>query len=183
MNGDSFTIKLPDNLTPGDYLIRHEIIALHLATSLGGAEFYPSCTQVRVGGTGSGQPNQTVTFPGAYSDTDPGIYDPTVYNPGSAYVFPGPPVSNLAGSFVGDTAPITGSATFPTGSATATGSGASASASASATATGSGATLTSGSSKSQCKLKKRAVQSDVAVRPRHFSRVMGRMLHLQRFSS
>ena len=55
-----------------------QIIALHLAVTEGGAEFYPSCTQVQVTGNGNGQPNQTVNFPGAYSDDDPGIFDPSV---------------------------------------------------------------------------------------------------------
>lgn len=55
-----------------------QIIALHVATTVGGAEFYPSCTQVRIGGNGTGTPDSTVSFPGAYSDTDPGIFDPTV---------------------------------------------------------------------------------------------------------
>jgi hypothetical protein len=64
--------------------------------TLGGAEFYPSCTQVRIGGSQTGTPNQTVLFPGAYNDNDPGIYDPNVYASGAAYTFPGPPVSNLA---------------------------------------------------------------------------------------
>lgn len=87
-------MTLPTNIEPGDYLIRHEvcrtsptvfhclhhtqIIALHVATTLGGAEFYPSCTQVRIGGSGSGVPSSTVSFPGAYQDTDPGIFDPDV---------------------------------------------------------------------------------------------------------
>ncbi len=44
----------------------------------GGAEFYPSCTQVRISGNGNGAPNATVTFPGAYSDTEPGILTPNV---------------------------------------------------------------------------------------------------------
>ena len=96
MNGGSLTLALPDNLKAGDYLVRHEvccslssttvsvltityqIIALHLATSKGGAEFYPSCTQIRVGGSGTGVAKDTVSFPGAYSDNDPGIFDPTV---------------------------------------------------------------------------------------------------------
>ncbi len=78
VKGDSYSLKLPEDLAPGDYLIRHEIIALHLAVSKGGAEFYPSCTQVRVSGDGSGKPQDTVTFPGAYSDSDPGIFDPEV---------------------------------------------------------------------------------------------------------
>ena len=89
-------MTLPTKVAPGDYLVRNEIIALQLAVSLGGAEFYPSCTQIRVGGSQKGTPNQTVLFPGAYSDTDPGIYDPNVYSPGSPYICPGPPVSNLA---------------------------------------------------------------------------------------
>lgn len=78
VDGKSFSVTLPDNLAPGDYLIRHEIIALHLAQSEGGAEFYPSCTQIRIGGSGTGTPDNTVAFPGAYNDDDPGIYDPTV---------------------------------------------------------------------------------------------------------
>ncbi|KAI9448963.1 glycosyl hydrolase family 61-domain-containing protein [Russula earlei] len=96
MNRQPVSVTLPLNVTPGDYLVRHEIIALHLAVTLGGAEFYPSCTQIRVGGSQTGEPNQIVSFPGAYNDNDPGIYDPDVYSPGSVYVFPGPPVSNLA---------------------------------------------------------------------------------------
>ncbi|KAI0344324.1 hypothetical protein BDW22DRAFT_1355695 [Trametopsis cervina] len=97
-SGDAYQVTLPQNLAPGGYLIRHEIIALHLATSVGGAEFYPSCTQVQIGGSGSGQPQSTVSFPGAYNDNDPGIYDPDIYNPGSNYTFPGPAISNLAAS-------------------------------------------------------------------------------------
>ena len=96
MNGKPASVTLPTQVAPGDYLVRHEIIALHLAVTLGGAEFYPSCTQIRVGGSQTGTPNQTVSFPGAYNDNDPGIYDPDVYTPGLQYIFPGGPVSNLA---------------------------------------------------------------------------------------
>ncbi|EMD35749.1 glycoside hydrolase family 61 protein [Gelatoporia subvermispora B] len=95
MNGANFTVNLPATLKAGQYLIRHEIIALHLATTIGGAEFYPSCTQVNVGGDQSGVPNATVSFPGAYSDTDPGIYDPDVFDAGAPYIFPGPPIASL----------------------------------------------------------------------------------------
>lgn len=57
-----------------------QILALHLGDSFKGAEFYPSCTQIRINGTGTGSPDpsELVTFPGAYSDSDPGIFDPTV---------------------------------------------------------------------------------------------------------
>lgn len=76
----SYTTKIPDSLASGQYLIRHEIIALQLAVSEGGAEFYPSCTQVKVGGSqvSTASSSELVSFPGAYADTDPGIFDPNV---------------------------------------------------------------------------------------------------------
>jgi hypothetical protein len=58
MNGKPASVILPTQVAPGDYLVRHEIIALHLAVTLGGAESYPSCTQIRVGGSQTGTPNQ-----------------------------------------------------------------------------------------------------------------------------
>ena len=74
--GGSFSLVLPKTLKAGDYLVRHEIIALHLAADQGGAEFYPSCTQIRLEGSGSDVVQDTVSLPGAYKDTDPGIlYD------------------------------------------------------------------------------------------------------------
>ena len=78
--------------------MRHEIIALHLAATLMTAEFSPNCVQLRVGGSGTGVPEDRdlVSFPGGYSDNDPGIYDPDVYNPSlnvGLYVFPGPPLA------------------------------------------------------------------------------------------
>jgi hypothetical protein len=78
--GVAANVTLPNNIAPGAYLIRHEIIALHLADKAGGAEFYPSCSQIRVGGSGTGVPkdSELVSLPGAYSDTDPGILVPDV---------------------------------------------------------------------------------------------------------
>lgn len=68
-------VTIPSNLAPGNYLLRHEIINLALAQSSGGAEFYPSCSQLTVSGSGTGAPasSELVSFPGAYSDSDPGI--------------------------------------------------------------------------------------------------------------
>jgi hypothetical protein len=37
-NGSKYTFKLPADLQDGEYLIRHEIIALHEAASPGGAQ-------------------------------------------------------------------------------------------------------------------------------------------------
>ena len=66
-------VTLPSDLAPGNYLIRHEIIALQNAQAEGGAEFYPSCLQVKVSGNEDGSPNTSVHFPGAYSATDAGL--------------------------------------------------------------------------------------------------------------
>ncbi|KAI0638726.1 glycosyl hydrolase family 61-domain-containing protein [Trametes polyzona] len=180
MNGDSYSLTLPEDLAPGDYLIRHEIIALHLAVSKGGAEFYPSCTQIRVGGNGNGKPTDTVKFPGGYSDSDPGIFDPSVFDSGAKYVFPGPPISNLASESAEITPPATETASFPPKGASATGSSSTAAA-ASPSASGVSGAAASKGGKSQCKLKsaKNATASASASvnRPRHYSRVMRRIMH------
>lgn len=80
VDGNVYSASLPNNLAPGEYLVRHEIIALHLANQKRHAEFYPSCQQIKVGGSGTGVPTQDelLSFPGAYSDDDPGIYTPNV---------------------------------------------------------------------------------------------------------
>ncbi|CUA68403.1 putative endo-beta-1,4-glucanase D [Rhizoctonia solani] len=64
-----FTI--PSDLSAGNYLIRAEVIALHVASSVGGAQLYMSCYQINVTGGGSANP-ATVKFPGAYSATSTG---------------------------------------------------------------------------------------------------------------
>jgi hypothetical protein len=173
VNGKPASVTLPTQVSPGDYLVRHEIIALHLAVTLGGAEFYPSCTQIRVGGSQTGTPNQTVSFPGAYNDNDPGIYDPSIYSPGAPYTFPGGPVSNLA-SPADMTGQLSGS-----GSSSSPGGNSSASPTAQngkPTSSGSGAQPTgvAQSSLRVCKLQKRGTtlsQRDTGIsqHKRHMS--------------
>ena len=47
--------------------------ALHGASSYPGAQFYMECAQINVtGGSGSKTPS-TVSFPGAYKGSDPGM--------------------------------------------------------------------------------------------------------------
>ena len=98
MLGGSATVTLPAKLAPGNYVIRFEVISLHFATVQGGAEFYPACTQVTVGGSQKGGPtdDELVNLPGAYSDTDPGIFVPDVYDFNQDYIFPGPPIAAFA---------------------------------------------------------------------------------------
>ncbi|KIP01552.1 glycoside hydrolase family 61 protein [Phlebiopsis gigantea 11061_1 CR5-6] len=179
-NGDSFDVTLPQNLAPGGYLVRHEIIALHLADTLGGAEFYPMCTQVMVGGSGNGSPSPTVSFPGAYADDDAGIFDPDVFNPGTDYVFPGGAVANLAGTDASMAAPWAGPTVFPSGTsapaaasptASRAGSTGTASTPSASAATGTGAGTGGGGA--QCALK---AQSAGAAQKRHFKRFARRVM-------
>lgn len=92
-NNFTASVTIPRKLAAGEYLLRHELLALHGATSVGGAQFYPVYIQLIVTGGGSASPSD-LAFPGAYSATDPGIY----FNPfqGDAanqkYVGPGGPV-------------------------------------------------------------------------------------------
>ncbi|KAF2745332.1 lytic polysaccharide monooxygenase [Sporormia fimetaria CBS 119925] len=83
--------KIPECLAPGYYLVRHEIIALHNAWSVSGAQFYPGCHQLQVSGSGSKVVKEgLVSFPGAYKADDPGVfYDQYSQKP---YSIPGPKV-------------------------------------------------------------------------------------------
>ncbi|KAJ3484845.1 hypothetical protein NLI96_g5359 [Meripilus lineatus] len=71
-----------------------DTIALHVASSFGGAQFYLSCAQVDVVNGGSGNPGPLVSFPGVYTGYEPGIliniYDlPSNF---TGYQSPGPAV-------------------------------------------------------------------------------------------
>ncbi|KAK4153564.1 glycosyl hydrolase family 61-domain-containing protein [Chaetomidium leptoderma] len=94
-------VKIPADLPSGDYLLRAEVIALHAASSGGGAQFYMTCYQLSVTGSGSASP-ATVSFPGAYKASDPGIAV-SIHSSMSGYTAPGPAVysggsSKVAGS-------------------------------------------------------------------------------------
>lgn len=96
-SADAFTpVTLPKDLAAGNYLVRHEIIGLHIANSPGRAEFYAACVQVKVGGTETGAPpaNQLVSLPGAYRDADAGLVGD--FFTSRTYAFPGPPIVRLA---------------------------------------------------------------------------------------
>ncbi|KAG8169365.1 hypothetical protein KVR01_000110 [Diaporthe batatas] len=69
----NFTFTLPKDLPAGEYLMRGEHLALHNAGTVGQAQFYMGCAQLKVTGSGAGTPGPTVKFPGAYNPQDPGI--------------------------------------------------------------------------------------------------------------
>lgn len=130
--GAPANVTIPTNLASGQYLLRHEIIALQGAQSLGGAEFYPACAQLTVGGSGTGTPDTTVSFPGAYSASDPGI-EVDVYTALGNYVFPGGAVATISGSGG------SGSGNSGSGSSSAASSGSGVTSSVVGTATGTNA--------------------------------------------
>jgi cellulase len=89
-------VKIPSDIVPGDYLIRAEVIALHVAGNAGGAQHYVTCWQVKVSGSGNALPSG-VSFPGAYKSTDPGILF-NVYGSYTSYTVPGPAVYTGGGA-------------------------------------------------------------------------------------
>ncbi|KAG5730705.1 putative endo-beta-1,4-glucanase D [Termitomyces sp. T112] len=91
------TFSIPSCIPPGQYLLRHEIIALHGASTYPGAQFYMECAQLQITGGGSTTPS-TVSFPGAYAGSDPGITVNIYYPPLTSYTIPGPPVFTCGGS-------------------------------------------------------------------------------------
>ncbi|KAG6818843.1 hypothetical protein H0H93_001105, partial [Arthromyces matolae] len=64
-NKGKVTFTIPSCIPAGQYLLRHEIIALHGASTYPGAQFYMECAQLQITGGGSASPS-TVSFPGAY---------------------------------------------------------------------------------------------------------------------
>jgi cellulase len=90
-NGGKISCTIPSWVAAGDYLIRAEILALHEGTRVGGAQFYPSCAQVKVTSGGSTAPGQNFNFQTGYSANHPGILF-NLYNGATSYQIPGPSV-------------------------------------------------------------------------------------------
>ncbi|KAG6861018.1 hypothetical protein C0995_004871 [Termitomyces sp. Mi166 len=86
-NKGKVTFTIPSCIPPGQYLLRHEIIALHGASTYPGAQFYMECAQLQITGGGSTVPS-TVSFPGAYAGSDPGITINIYYPPLTSYTIP-----------------------------------------------------------------------------------------------
>lgn len=89
-NGNTWDVKIPSDLAPGEYVLRHEIIALHSASNPSGAQHYMQCSNFEVTGSGN-TVLQGVSAAELYKPTDPGISfnfwkDQSV----SSYHIPGP---------------------------------------------------------------------------------------------
>ncbi|KAJ7811220.1 glycosyl hydrolase family 61-domain-containing protein [Mycena olivaceomarginata] len=141
----SWTTTIPASVPSGNYLIRFETIALHSLP----AQFYPECAQITITGGGSLAPTaaQLVSFPGGYSNSDPGCQSFSVYadvfvasdevavtvdlysnaaQTQTTYIIPGPPLygsASTGSTTVGTTTATTktASSTTPTTSSAPTG--------------------------------------------------------------
>ncbi|KAJ3553833.1 hypothetical protein NP233_g12556 [Leucocoprinus birnbaumii] len=100
------TITIPQ-VPAGDYLLRAEIVALHEAdvaytdNPLRGAQNYMSCTQITVASGGNQQLPGGTSWPGAYTESTPGIVFNIYERDPTEYVAPGGPVwSGAAGGSI-----------------------------------------------------------------------------------
>ncbi|KAF2756885.1 glycoside hydrolase [Pseudovirgaria hyperparasitica] len=90
-----WNVTIPACLENGEYLFRHEIIALSECKTKGKCQFYPSCAQIEVIGGAGVKPDGLVSFPGAY--TDASVYWDTNTMDPKGYVMPGPKVWKCPG--------------------------------------------------------------------------------------
>ncbi|KAH7333279.1 putative endo-beta-1,4-glucanase D [Rhexocercosporidium sp. MPI-PUGE-AT-0058] len=97
----TYSFKLPTGLASGEYLLRSEMLALHGAQTIGGAQFYMGCAQLKITGTGSaGSCTPEIQIPGAYKADDTNIYIPNIYYGFdiSTYTAPGGKIAVCGGS-------------------------------------------------------------------------------------
>ncbi|KAL2135040.1 hypothetical protein VTI74DRAFT_9960 [Chaetomium olivicolor] len=116
-NNNSWMVQIPPNIAPGNYVLRHEIIALHSAGQANGAQNYPQCFNLQITGSGTDTP-AGVKGTELYKATDAGILA-NIYTSPVKYEIPGPALIAGAVSITQSSSAITASATAVTGSATA----------------------------------------------------------------
>ncbi|KAL5453086.1 hypothetical protein PMIN06_005647 [Paraphaeosphaeria minitans] len=151
-NNNTWSVTVPSTLSAGNYVFRHETIALHSAGSEGGAQNYPQCLNIKITGGGSDNPEGTLGT-ALYTPTDAGILynvygasntgykipGPALYGSGSSTT-PATPASSSPAASASASAPA--SSTVPSATATPTAADTTPSASATAGAdSGSGSTL------------------------------------------
>ncbi|GAM82349.1 hypothetical protein ANO11243_003280 [Dothideomycetidae sp. 11243] len=161
-NNNTWTTVIPSTLEPGNYVARHEIIALHQAEAANGAQIYPQCINLQITGSGSDSPTG-VLGTALYNENSPGMIF-NLYNNTPTYTVPGPAVPSEFAADSGTGMSDTGSASAPGSSSSAAGSSATTSASASAgsASTSAGSTSTSASQASSSTTTTAAAQSSTA---------------------
>jgi cellulase len=72
-NNNTVRVVIPASLKAGKYVLRNEIIALHTAGTVGGAQNYPQCFNVEVTGGGSKELPMGVPATQFYKPAENGI--------------------------------------------------------------------------------------------------------------
>lgn len=121
-NNSSWVVQIPPKIAPGHYVLRHEIIALHLARYPGqGPQHYPQCINIQITGGGIEKPVGTRALE-IYQPGEEGLTYDISQSPLSPYKIPGPTVYTGARTFVPQTgALVLSSATAIEGLPDATG--------------------------------------------------------------
>ncbi|KAF1979008.1 hypothetical protein BU23DRAFT_549699 [Bimuria novae-zelandiae CBS 107.79] len=134
-NNNTWSVTVPSTLASGNYVFRHETIALHGAGSENGAQNYPFCLNIAITGGGSDEP-EGVLGTALYTSKDAGILYSPYSGDNTGYTVPGPalygsgsgsapatPPSTGGGNSTTPATPVTSapaSSTVPVASATAT---------------------------------------------------------------
>ncbi|KAL1608076.1 hypothetical protein SLS60_003015 [Paraconiothyrium brasiliense] len=88
-NIGSFLFNIPSTIPAGEYLVRAEGLALHGASTQGGAQWYLGCAQIKVTGGGSATPGNSVKIPGYVTGKEPGVLINIYYPVPTNYTTPG----------------------------------------------------------------------------------------------
>jgi len=92
-SGSTFTFQLPTGLASGEYVLKHDLLALHNAQN-NDAQFYPVCANLVITDDGSRPLTGGQKFPGGYKADDPSLhvnlFDGSIEN--KEYIIPGGPV-------------------------------------------------------------------------------------------
>jgi len=92
-SNNTWSVKIPAALKAGNYVLRNEIIALHTAGTVGGAQNYPQCFNVKVVGGGSVALPVGIPATQFYRPETKGIVFNIARTVGvGEYTVPGPPV-------------------------------------------------------------------------------------------
>lgn len=155
-NNNSWSFNIPESIAPGNYVARHEIIALHSAQNEDGAQNYPQCINFKITGSGTANPAGTLGEK-LYTPTDPGI-EVNIYQSNTAYPIPGPTLWSGAAGSSGSSGSAAGSSAAPSATAAPT-SAAAAASSVRATSVAASSAAAPKSSKTACKRKRHAFKA------------------------
>ncbi|KAH8672858.1 glycoside hydrolase family 61 protein [Tricladium varicosporioides] len=87
-NNNTWSLIIPSTIAKGNYVLRHETIALHEAGSEGKAQYYPFCFNLAVDSEGTDAP-EGVKGTELYKADDPGLKI-NIYQTLTSYAIPGP---------------------------------------------------------------------------------------------